>query len=1083
LRICILGPLEAWDADGRAVPVRGTRLRQLLARLAIDPGRMVAVDRLAEDLWPDGQPADAGNALQALVSRLRNAAGRATIEHGPGGYRLAVEPGAVDAIEFERLAAAARAALAGGDLAGGAEQLRRALELWRGPALADVRDVPFAAAAVTRLEELRLAAAEDRIDADLALGRGAGLVPETEQLAAAHPLRERLRGQHMRALQVAGRQADALAAYHDVRRLLADQLGVDPSPALAAIYQDILHGAAGTAGPANGRRTNLPAQLTSFVGRDGELAQVAGLLGGSRLVTLTGPGGAGKTRLSVEAAADQLEHAPDGVWFVPLAPVRDPQDVPQAVLAAMGVPEPGHLRDSAEAGRVILVPPLDRLADVVTAQRLLLVLDNCEHVVGAVAELAYRVLSGAPGVRILATSREPLGITGETLCPVPPLPLPPADATAGEAMTYPAVRLFADRAAAVRPGFAIGDSTGDGGTGDGGTVEPVVRICRALDGIPLAIELAAARLRALTPGQVADRLGDRFLLLSVGSRTALPRHQTLRAIVDWSWDLLDEDERVVLRRLSVFRGGAAPDSAEAVCALDGAAGGRDAVIDVIASLADKSLVVVTGQQQVRYQLLETVRAYAAERLAEAGEQDRARAAHAGYFVTLAERAEPRLRGPDQMHWLTRLTAEHDNVAAALRHAVATGDAGLGVRLVAALAWFWMLRDYEVEAVQWATEVHGMTGGTPPPGLADLHAICAFMAVMGNKDEAGVRSPAQIREALLQLVPATKGSNHPLVALAPAVLAAMAGDHQGTQSRLAELAGHPDPWTRAAQQMFAGHMAVNSGRIDEAAAELAAALAGFEAAGDRWGMIVSLAGLAETALAHGQPDDAVKALERARGYASDDFAGPWGEAMRVQLGRARARLGDVSGARADLERGLQVASRTGNRDDEANGYVELSELARRDGDLDGARKLLERAVEVAGPIAERPDMTAPAATAYSKLGCVCEQQGELPAAAAWHGKALSLLATAEVVIAPSNPALATVAQGIAALSAARGDLTRAAELLGLAHTLQGFADPGNLEVARVTAAARGAGGLSDPAFDAAYARGRAQTRDDALALTP
>jgi DNA-binding SARP family transcriptional activator len=546
VRICILGPLEACDAAGRAVPIRGARLRQLLVRLAIDPGAAVAADRLAEDLWPDGQPADAGNALQALVSRLRGAAGRGIVEHGPGGYRLAVEPGAVDAVEFERLVTAGRAALAGGDPAGGAAQLRRALALWRGPALADARDAPFAAAAVARLEELRLAAAEDRIDADLALGRGAGLVPETEQLSAAHPLRERLRGQHMRALQAAGRQADALAVYHEVRRLLADQLGVDPSPALAAVYQDILHGTpapatppptaspapAPAAGLANHRYTNLPAQLTSFVGRDVELRQVAKLLSGARLVTLTGPGGAGKTRLSVEAAAGELEHAPDGVWFVPLAPVRDPLDIPQAVLAALGVPEPGHLRDSAEAGRVLLVPPLDRLADVLAAQRLLLVLDNCEHMVGAVAELADRVLSGAPGVRVLATSREPLGITGETLCPVPPLPLPPADAGAAAAMEFPAVRLFADRAAAVRPGFTVDDAT----------AEPVVRICRALDGVPLAIELAAARLRALTPGQVADRLGDRFRLLSVGSRTALPRHQTLRAIVDWSWELLDETE-------------------------------------------------------------------------------------------------------------------------------------------------------------------------------------------------------------------------------------------------------------------------------------------------------------------------------------------------------------------------------------------------------------------------------------------------------------------------------------------------------------------------------------------------------------
>ena len=368
--------------------------------------------------------------------------------------------------------------------------------------------------------------------------------------------------------------------------------------------------------------TNLPAQLTSFVGREEELRRLAKLLAESRLVTLTGPGGAGKTRLSVETAARMADELPDGIWFVPLAPVRDALDVPQAVLTALGLNDTSWSADPVEAARLAAQQlPLDRLADALASRQLILVLDNCEHLVDAVAWLAARVLADAPGVRILATSREPLGITGETLCPVPSLQLPPEGASAEEAAQYPAIALFADRAAAVRPGFVLGPAV----------LEPVTRICRALDGIPLAIELAAARLRALTADQVADRLDDRFRLLSVGSRGALPRHQTLRAIVDWSWDLLDDAERTVLRRLSVFSGGATPDSAESVCALagagsPGAAGpaGIDpgAVIEIVASLVDKSLVTATGEQQVRYRLLETVRAYAADRLAEAGEADR-----------------------------------------------------------------------------------------------------------------------------------------------------------------------------------------------------------------------------------------------------------------------------------------------------------------------------------------------------------------------------------------------------------------------------------------------------------------------------
>jgi DNA-binding SARP family transcriptional activator len=540
VRVGILGPLEVRDDAGTLLPVGGTRLRALLIRLAIADGRATSVERLAEELWDGQRPADAANAVQALVSRLRGAVGRDTVEFGPAGYRLVVDQDAVDARVFEKQVDAGRRALADGRLAETSSLLAEALGQWRGPALADVADAPFATAAITRLSELRLAALEDRIDAELALGRGAELVPELQELAAEHPLRERLRGQLMRALQAAGRQADALTTYEDIRRTLAEQLGADPSPALADVHLAILRGEPPSPPPAAraqasaARLTNLPAQLTSFVGREQELRRVSKLLSEARLVTLTGPGGAGKTRLSVEASARLVEQRPeelsDGVWFVPLAPVRDALDVPQAVLAALGIQETAWPADPVEAARLAALSPLARLTDALMSRRLLLVLDNCEHVAEAAARLAGQVLAAAPAVRILVTSREPLGVTGETLCPVPSLGLPPEKADASEAARSPAVRLFADRASAVRPGFAL----------DEAAAGPVVRICRALDGIPLAIELAAARLRALTAAQVADRLDDRFRLLSVGDRAALPRHQTLRAVVDWSWELLDE---------------------------------------------------------------------------------------------------------------------------------------------------------------------------------------------------------------------------------------------------------------------------------------------------------------------------------------------------------------------------------------------------------------------------------------------------------------------------------------------------------------------------------------------------------------
>jgi predicted ATPase/DNA-binding SARP family transcriptional activator len=1109
IRIGILGPLEVRDAAGRALPVGGARLRSMLIRLAISDGHPVPVDRLAADLWPVDGPADAANAVQALVSRLRGAAGKDLVEYGPTGYRLTLPSEQIDAWAFERLAAAARARLAGGgrssgDQAAAADLLRDALRLWRGPALADVADAPFAAGTIARLSELRLAATEDRIDADLALGRGAELVPEVEALATEHPLRERLRGQLMRALYAAGRQADALGVFEDTRQALATALGVDPSPALSAVHLAILRGELPVPprpelpeapprneqpprnerpprneqpprnaqpprpGSGNGARRpgNLPAQLTSFVGRDDELDRVGRLLTETRLITLTGPGGAGKTRLSLEAGARITDQAPDGVWFVPLAPVRDGADVAQAVLTAVGAHEIALPTDAVEAARLAAMEPLDRLSEVLGARSLVLILDNCEHVLDAVAWLAGRVLPDAPGVRILATSREPLGLTGETLCPVPSLPLPPADADAGQAAGSPAVRLFADRAAAVRPGFAV----------DNDAAEPVVRICRALDGIPLAIELAAARVRVFTPAQVADRLDDRFALLSVGSRGALPRHQTLRAIVDWSWELLDDTERTILRRLSVFSGGATPDAAEQVCSLGGSAGAPETVVDVIASLVDKSLVTATGDRQVRYGLLETVRAYAADRLAESGEAGRAADAHARYFLDLAERADPELRSRDQLAWLDRLSVDHDNLAAALRHVIAAGDVAAALRFFRSLVWFWIVRDYDAEASEWAAEVLRLAGDTPPEGLADAHAVAMMVSLMTKaRDDAG----DDLRQSLdvlsrLTVPPAT---DHPLLAVAAPMLAVIGGDTEGARKRLQADPRHGDPWVRATQRALAGHLALNEGDIASAARDLADGYEELQELGDRFGLIGCLIGLAQVAIARNRPDEAVRALEQAREHAAG-LGGNMGKVMGIALGEVRARAGDIERARSDLEDGVRGAERAGEMDDAATGYVQLAEIARRDGDLAEARDLLQRALVIIEGRLRRPDMFAAAATAFSKLGCVAEQEGDLAAADAWHQRAIGVLRDGPAALLPSNRTLAAVVDGIAALTAARGEPTRAAELLGLAHRLQGFSDAWSLEVIRATAAITSR--LSEADFRAAYARGQRLSRADALA---
>ncbi|WP_067491398.1 AfsR/SARP family transcriptional regulator [Actinomadura hibisca] len=1068
MRIGILGPLAVRDAAGRPVEVSGARLRALLIRLALDPGRAVSADRLLDDLWEGAPPAGGAGALQALVSRLRNAAGRDLVEHGPGGYLLAVDPAEVDAAAFGRAVAAARAETAP---AARAAAFRKALELWRGPALADVADADFAAATVARLEEQRLAAIEDRADAELSLGEATAQIAELEALVAAHPLRERLRGLLMRSLHAAGRTAEALHSYEQARRILAERLGADPSPELAAVHLALLRDEPAAPEPPPAAppepRTNLPAQLTSFVGREDESRRVGKMLREARLVTLIGPGGAGKTRLSAEAAAPLLCDQPDGVWFVPLAPVAGEgpavvEDIATTVLTAMGVPDAVKTGETWTGTR-----QLDRLADVLAPRRALLVLDNCEHLVEAAAVVVDRLLAAAPGVRVLATSREPLGITGESLCHVPSLPLPPADADAAEALRHASVRLFADRAAAVRPGFAVDDET----------APQVVAVCRALDGIPLAIELAAARLRSLTPAQVAARLHDRFRLLTGGSRAALPRHRTMRAVVDWSWELLDDTERTVLRRLSVFAGGATPEAAARVC-LPG--GDPDEVVDVIAALVDKSLVMADGSAAVRYRLLETMRVYAAERLDEAGETARVRAAHVAWHLELAERAEPELRRHDQLAWADRLTAERDNFSAAFRYVVDARDEVSGLRLVRELLWFWLMRDLEREAGGWAVAVYELVGDTAPPGLEEEYAVCRFTAMMiaeMGKDE-GAR-PDSLRETfqtLYDLVPVEP--RHPVMILMRPLARVFLGGNAEARAGLAEIMDHPDPWVRAAAHTGEAMLAMNDGEVERAAEQARVGYEGFAALGERGGKIMSLIALVQVAQARGDLAAAVRHGEEAYGYASQQVSPEQGASMLIELARVRSAAGDPEGARRDLERGLRETERIGDYANTASAYLWQSELQRGDGDLVSASVSLGRALELIEPRRHRADFIHVSALTLSKLGCLAEQQGDLAEARRRHAQAFEAAASAVMF---SNPNLATLVEGLAAYRAAEGDLVRAAELLGLAHRVHGYRDQLSMEVDRTERAARTA--LGEDAFAAAYDRGRQATREDALALTP
>ncbi|WP_442316402.1 ATP-binding protein [Actinomadura roseirufa] len=829
-----------------------------------------------------------------------------------------------------------------------------------------------------------------------------------------------------------------------------------PAPAVAP--------AVPTARPA---RTNLPAQLTSFVGREEESRRVGKLLRETRLVTLTGPGGAGKTRLAGESAGALVEEMPDGVWFVPLASVGDPGEVTTAVLVALNVPEVVRHTETRSAVR-----PLDRLIDFLAGKRMVLVLDNCEHVIDAVAGLVDDVLGQAPGVRVLATSREPLGITGESLCPVPSLPLPPEGEPAEppEALRYAAVRLFADRAAAVRPGFAV----------DAGTVDDVVGICRALDGIPLAIELAAARLRSLTPGQVAARLGDRFRLLTAGSRTALPRHRTLRAVIDWSWDLLDGAERTVLRRLSVFGGGAAPEAAVQVCGLP-APGAPDPsdVMDVIAALVEKSLVMADGDAEVRYRLLETVRVYAEERLEEAGETHRVRAEHAAYCVRLAERAEPELRRGDQLRWADRLGAERGNFAAVFRFVADSRDLATGLRLVASLTWYWVMKDLEMEAGGHAVAVRDIadSGGTVPPELAEQYSICVITADLVTEMSSEQGPTTESMRTLLDRVVATvpPSPRHPIAVLIRPAVRLFRNDIEGARREVMAVIDHEDPWVRAMCRTVLGFIGFGSGKIDEAAMELTVGHAGFSELGDRFGLIISLGGLAEVSLARGEPAEAVRLGEEAYGYATQGVSPEQGSVMLLHLARARAQMGDLTRARQDLERALAHAERIGEFSDAAAAALQLCELSLQEGDREGARPHIDRACEWVEPRRHRPDFTQVYRKTYSRLGCLAEEEGDLEAAADWHTRALDGAGTDTI---NSFLTLATLVDGVAALNAARGEHGRAAELLGAAHGLRGFRDRGSYEVGRTVRSATHA--LGEEGFAAAYDRGRALDRDVVLA---
>ncbi|NES14114.1 MULTISPECIES: BTAD domain-containing putative transcriptional regulator [Micromonospora] len=1081
MRISLLGPLELRADPGTPVEVGGARLRRLLILLALEPGRTVPVGRLADGVWDGDPPSGVANALQALVSRLRRSAPGLPVEARPGGYRLAVSPDDVDLHRFEAEVHAGRARL-DTDPAGASRRLTEALALWRGPALAEVADADFARAPMARLTELRLAATEDLVAARLAGEAPDALLPELRELVAAHPLRERLAGLLIRALHRAGRSAEALAEYERLRATLADTLGIDPGPELAALHLEILRAgdtggggpdgppghapAAGDAGATPGPvRGNLPAALTSFVGREEAVDRVGALLDGYRLVTLTGPGGAGKTRLAVESGRAVAGRFPDGVWLVELAPVTDPAEVPQAVLAALGLREQALLARGPRNGPEP-VEPVGRLVEALAGRSALLLLDNCEHLLDAAAALAGSLLTAGPRLRVLATSREPLGVTGEAVRPVESLALPPGDADPATALAYPAVRLFADRAAAARADFTV----------DGATVGPVVRICRALDGMPLAIELAAARLRSLTAAQVDSRLDDRFRLLTGGSRTALPRHQTLRAVVDWSWDLLDDGERALWRRLAIFAGGATLDAAERVCGDGSRPGGVPDVLDRLAALVDKSLVVAVGDTEPRYRMLETIREYGLHRLAEAGEADRVRRAHATEYLALAEAAEPRLRTGEQLLWLRRLAADHDNLHAGLRHAVAAGDIPTAVRYAAALGWYWWLSGQRAEGAELAAQVlalPGVAGRAAPDRLAVALTMAALNLVSTRNDLA--TSLAWLERAAELAVGHESG--HPVLRLVGLIVAAFRnGLPPRSPEELATLFDDPDPWVAGTARLFQAHAHLNAGLSDESAeADLRAALAHYRAVGDRWGMSFGLTSLADLLDRRGEAARATPFHEEALAYFEELGVQDDVPEMRLRLAHNLWRRGDHDRALAVLSQAEREAELGGSDETRAAVTHGRAEILRAQGDWAGARACLRESIRLVGDRAVAPQWRALHATNLAMLDAV---EGDLVAARGHHDRALGLALGSQ-----DAPVVGAVLVGFADLALRLGRPAAAARLLGAASGVRGGPDHAILDRPRVEAAARAA--LGEAGFAEAYAGGlgcRLETAAEAVRVT-
>ena len=979
MEVRVFGDFEVAQG-GVKVQVRGTKQRALLALLALHRGKPVAADRLIDALWEDGQSANPANALQAQIGQLRRTLGAAAILTSEAGYALAVGPDDLDAVRFERLVAEGRRLLEDDSVELASAVLGEALQLRRGEPLVEFAYAGFADAERAHLDELTLVALEASAGADLALGRHGEVIGRMDALCREHPLRERLWELLILALYRDGRQAEALRAYTEIHDLLVEELGIDPGEDLRELESRILaqdptltlHASVQPGTDSSPTAAgNLRKRLSSFVGRQDEIEELRQTVLSCRLVTLVGPGGVGKTRMAVEVADALSGEYEDGAWLVELASVTEPAGVAAAVAGALSAAASALGNPHSPGSTTELI--LHHLAD----RSLIVVFDNCEHVIDQAAALADTLIGSLPGIQMLATSREPLGVPGEVLVPIMGLPV------------QAAVELFVDRARAVQPGFR--------GEADAGDV--IEGICRRLDGLPLAIELAAARLRALPLSTLVERLDDRFRVLKGGARTNLPRQQTLRAVVDWSYDLLFEDERLLFTRLSVFSGGCDLAAVEAVCADDQVP--RHEILDVLTRLVDKSLVtvdvdLVTG----RYSLLQTLWQYAREHLADSGEMDEIQARHARWYLELAEEGRPGLRGPQGIEWRARLETELDNSRAGLDWFIGRRDAPSALALVGAVAYLWFLRADFHEGYRWSSDAMAVDPSDSCRGLRGYAA--AYQAYFGIV----VLGPVAALDAMQQAIADLRQAGSPDLGgglLLLAEILTRLGDFEGSQAALAEalplaMEGE-EPWNIATHDMFAARNLAAQGQAEVAEALLRASVEGFRTCGDHWMILYGLGMLAGMEESHGSLLAAADAYEElivaCRTAGMTHFESMW----LIRLAALRARLGDDVAAEQLFAQAVTTTTRLAN----SAALIGRAGSARRLGDLTSSRRWLDEAKA----IYDVTDLPAESAAAFIGLAWWSIAAGDLAGADGYAEEARQRAAKA------ADPLIGVLADTVAA----------------------------------------------------------------------